>query len=207
MKILFFSDNHGNNRMLDNILLKSRKSDAVVCAGDFTIFENDMLEILKKLNSIGKPIILIHGNHETASEVILCCERLSNIHFIHKKYYIIENIVFFGYGGGGFSSTDSKFVIESNKFITSYPSIVDSIKSSNENTEVKLILVTHQPAFGTKLDLLDVHVGNKSITDFIVKYQPTIAVSGHIHETAGYEDKIKNTRVINPAWNGMIIDL
>ncbi|GIU69604.1 MAG: hypothetical protein KatS3mg002_0840 [Candidatus Woesearchaeota archaeon] len=34
------------------------------------------------------------------------------------------------------------------------------------------------------------HVGCENFRSFIEKYQPIIAVSGHIHETFGFEDKI-----------------
>jgi Icc-related predicted phosphoesterase len=45
------------------------------------------------------------------------------------------------------------------------------------------------------------------IIEFIKKYQPIIAMAGHLHENAEVEDKINKTRVINPGPNGMLLDL
>jgi uncharacterized protein len=202
MRVLFFVDTHGNETRLKKIIEKARNVDLLVCGGDFTIFEGEIDIVLHELNNIGKPVLIIHGNHETASSVQLACETLKNLHFIHKNYYISEDIIFYGYGGGGFSSKDEGFTHEAEKFMQEFHKI-----SEKNHKKYRLVLVTHGPPYATKLDDLGGHVGNQSITEFIIKHQPIIAMSGHIHETAGTEDKINNTKVINPGWDGMIIDL
>ena len=103
MRILFFTDIHGSTRHLNEIVEKSRNADIIACPGDLTIFENGLDEIFRKLNSTGKPIIVIHGNHESASSMSVLSLRYKNVHFIHKSYYIHEDVIFFGHGGGGFS--------------------------------------------------------------------------------------------------------
>jgi len=71
----------------------------------------------------------------------------------------------------------------------------------------------HCPPYGTRLDLApklkdlkpDVvaghviyeHVGSKSVRKAIEKYQPTMGLHGHIHESYGI-DKLGNTPIINP---------
>jgi len=202
MKVLFFVDTHGSGSKLRKIMEKSKDVDLLVCGGDFTIFENDMESVLHELNSIGKPVLIIHGNHETASSVMIGCEQLGNMHFIHRTYYIADHLIFYGHGGGGFSTRDDKFTRDSESFIEELDRI-----SHMHNKKYQIVLVTHAPAFGTMVDYLDTHVGNKSITEFILKHEPVLAMSGHIHETAGCEDKIHKTRLINPGWDGMIIDL
>jgi len=205
MKVLFFIDTHGSSPRLKKVLDKAKNADLVVCGGDFTIFENDMTRILHEMNNIGKPVLILHGNHETASALFAECTHLKNMHFIHKQMYIAEDIIFIGYGGGGFSIRDEGFT-------KTMDDILKEIKelSKKNNKEYRIVLVTHAPPFGTKLDDLgdgSSHVGNQSITEFIIKHQPILAMSGHIHESAGKEDKINMTRVINPGWDGMIIDL
>lgn len=202
MRALFFVDTHGSSSKMRRIIEKSKDVDLIVCAGDFTVFETDMKKILHELDSIGKPVLIIHGNHETASGVMIGCEQLENVIFIHRTYYIYNDFIFYGHGGGGFSIRDEKFTNDSKKFIEDL-----TMLSNKNNKKYKLVLVTHAPAHGTNLDYLDTHVGNKSITEFILKHAPILAVSGHIHETAGYEDRINKTRLINPGWDGMIIDL
>ena len=62
-----------------------------------------------------------------------------------------------------------------------------------------MVLVTHQPAWGTDVDLQAStrHVGSRSVRLFIEDYQPILAVSGHIHEAYG-TDLIGSTLLVNP---------
>jgi Icc-related predicted phosphoesterase len=200
MRVLLFADTHGSSSSIEKIKEKSKIADILVCAGDFTIFENDMSQILHELNSLGKPLLIIHGNHETASSVMLECEQLKNLHFIHRNYYISGNIIFYGFGGGGFSFRDEPFRRESELFMIEF-------KNLSEKKNYKLVLVTHAPPYETKLDYIGEYVGNHDIKEFILKHEPIFAVSGHIHENFGAEDRINSTKIINPGPDGIIIDL
>jgi Icc-related predicted phosphoesterase len=68
----------------------------------------------------------------------------------------------------------------------------------------KLILVAHDPPFGSKTAELPSgkNVGNKSVLEFIRRVQPDICLTGHIHE-ADTEDFIGKTKVLNPGMLGM----
>jgi uncharacterized protein len=203
MKALFFVDTHG--KPLDKIRKLSRDAEVLVCLGDWTVFESDMKEQLRELNSIGKPVVLIHGNHEDPEDVEMASHGLPNIHFIHKSYFTFKNVIFFGYGGGGFSHLDHKFEILSDAFMKD---LAQMEKKSNQS--YKLILLTHAPPYGTTLDDMGDswgHVGSKSIRKFIEKHQPHMAFSGHIHECFNRQDKIRNTFMMNPGPNGIIITL
>ena len=72
MKILVFVDLHGNKSSLMDIINRSKKKDIslVVCVGDFTIFGEQQDLFLAKLDKIGKPVLMIHGNHEDASKKV-----------------------------------------------------------------------------------------------------------------------------------------
>ncbi|MEM4637951.1 MAG: metallophosphoesterase [Candidatus Woesearchaeota archaeon] len=204
MRLLFFTDIHGSEKYLNEIIRKSHDADVLVCTGDLTIFEDNLDYILKKLNSIGKTVILINGNHESESTMAALCMRYKNLKFIHKSHYIIEDIIFFGYGGGGFSVNDSSFDKASEIFIKEYDKI-----SKRENKNFKLILLTHAPPYGTNIDNIsgdiEYHVGCRNIFEFIKKYQPLIAVSGHIHEAFELEDRIDKTLILNPGPRGKIL--
>jgi Icc-related predicted phosphoesterase len=200
MKVLFFVDTHGSVGSVRKLREKSKDAELLVCAGDFTIFENDMSQILREFNNIGKPLLLIHGNHETASGVMMECEQLKNLHFIHRNYYIADDTIFYGFGGGGFSIKDESFARESELFMLEF-------KKLSETKKYKLILVTHASPYGNRLDDLGGHVGNRSIAEFISRYHPMLAVSGHLHENAGADDRINMTRIINPGPDGMILEL
>ncbi|MBI2131199.1 metallophosphoesterase [Candidatus Woesearchaeota archaeon] len=115
MKLLAFTDMHGSMRAYRKIkkISRLRHPDVLVCAGDLTIFENKLVFFLRELNKIGKPVVIVHGNHEEPGSFDV---KLKNIHFIHKKYLIIGNILFLGYGGGGFSTVDNGFKKTGEKF-------------------------------------------------------------------------------------------
>ena len=191
MKILAFTDIHGNMKFLERLRKKAKKADIIVCAGDFTVFGVKTKQILGKINKLGKKTFLINGNHEDEEEVEKACSRLSNIVFIHKKSYTYGDCTIVGYGGGGFSIRDADFERFTKKFI------------GRKN----IILVTHPPPYGTELDMLWEHRGSKSIRDFIKKANPVLAINGHFHEHFGQESRLKSTILLNPGPYGKIIEI
>jgi Icc-related predicted phosphoesterase len=113
---------------------------------------------------------------------------------MHKELLETDGYVFMVYGGGGFSLKDPGFEKWSK----------EAMKKISEDK--KIILVTHAPPYGTKIDLvLDQSAGSKSIRQFIKLVQPKIAISGHLHENAGLRDRIDKTKVINPGPWGLIL--
>lgn len=198
MKILFFVDTHGSEQYHREIISKAKNVDLVVCAGDFTIFESNMPLLLRMFDSVGKPFIFIHSNHETSAALMASCQSLRNVKFIYNSHFVKDNILFFCYGGGGFSITDNNFDVIAENFIKT---------KQKDFPNHKLILVTHQPPHNTNLDNIGSHVGNINFRKFIERHQPLYAVSGHIHETFGVEDKIGKTILFNPGPVGRIIEV
>ena len=169
MILLAFVDLHEHAPFLKVLKRKAKKCDVILCAGDMSIFENDLAGMVKEIASFGKPVYIINGNHEEVSNVRKECEKYKNVHFVHKKVAKLDKeIALFGYGGGGFSFTDKGF----EKFI----------QTNKGKLGKKNVLLTHAPAHGTKVDLVnDEHAGCKSIKKYLKHV--TIAISGHIHET------------------------
>ena len=196
MKILAFVDMHGSNKALEKIKDRAKDVDIIVCAGDLTIFENEMEKLMMQLNKLKKPVLMIPGNHEDEQDLSQLCRVFDNITDINEKSFVFGEHIFFGYGGGGFSMVDSHFDKLSKKFIKE----IDKDK--------KVVLVTHAPPYKTKIDkIIDEHCGNKGIKNFILKVKPVLAISGHLHENAGKEDKVMGSKVINPGPFGKIISL
>ncbi len=192
MKILAFGDMHASKRALKEIEKKAKKADILVCCGDFTIFGNGTKEILRFFSGLKKELILIHGNHEDEKEVERESRKYGNIHFIHKKSIKIGDYEFIGHGGEGFSLRSREFEGFAKKFE----------KSKN------LILITHAPPYGTRLDKLRFgHCGNKSYSDFIKRAQPLLVICGHLHENELKKDKIGETLIVNPGPYGTIIEV
>lgn len=196
MKILAFSDIHEDYGAFDVLAEKAKDVDLILCAGDISVFENGIEDAIAMLDSLGKKVLCINGNHESENKMKKICEKTKNVSFIHDSYLFFEGIAIFGYGGGGFSREDDGFERFSRKI------------EKNIDYLGRGILLTHAPPYGTKLDLLgDHHVGSKSIKRFIEKFQPIVAVSGHIHETFKKTDKVNRTVVVNPGPEGAIIQI
>ncbi len=198
MKILTFVDLHGSKKAMERIKKLSSKVDLIVCAGDLSIFGNKIDELLFELNSIEKKMLIIPGNHEDFSELKKLCKLFDNIDYIDNGMMKLDNYLFFGYGDGGFSTVDETFERLGKKFE----------KEIKKHKDCKVVLVTHAPPHKTKLD--NIHgesCGNKAIRKFIQKNNILLAVSGHLHENSGKEDKLNGCKLINPGAYGRIVDV
>ncbi len=196
MKLLCFVDTHSNTKAINHLLKISKKVDILVCAGDITNWGEGLKSILKKFEKLKKIMLIIPGNHESEEEMHEACKNLKYVINLHKGAYFEGEFAFFGFGGGGFAMEDKNFEKISKKFF-------------KDAKGKKIILITHAPPFGTKLDNLPGlgHRGCMSIRKFIEDAQPLVHICGHLHETAGSVDKIGKTIIVNPGPHGRIIEL
>ena len=194
MRILAFVDVHGSKAALKKLREKAQKADLLICAGDVSIFEHGMSAIVEELDRFGKPLLIVHGNHESESSLRKACKGSKNILWLHDQLVLVENFAFFGHGGGGFSLEDKEFEASAKVWLGKIPS------------GKKFVFVTHAPAHKTALDALaDDHVGNKSYREFILATKPLVHICGHLHENAGKHDQIGKTLSINPGPLGKFI--
>jgi len=203
MKILAFVDIHGDSAAIKRIAEKEKKGkpDLLVCSGDVSNFGFGLFSLIKKL-SFGIPLLIIPGNHETREEIEYMGKKTNFVKNLHLKHFISGNYFFTGCGGGGFTKRHTEFEQSEKKF-------AEAIKKLKvKDHKYKIILVTHQPPYGTKLDYIHgEHAGSVSIRKFIEKYQPVLCLCGHLHENEGKMDKIGKTIVINPGPEGKIIEI
>ena len=202
MKLLAFADMHGSMKALKSItsLAKTKRPDYILCAGDFTVFEQNIVGILKSLDQLRIPVLMIPGNHETGDRLKELCKKHRYIIYLNKGVLETKDAVFIGNEGNGFSIDDPKF----RKWG------IDVLKDlrTRDFGNKKIVLMTHAPPYGTNTDrILEDHCGNKAVREFIEKLQPDIAVCGHLHECSGKTDHLKKTRIINPGPYGKIIQL
>lgn len=195
MKILAFADMHNSITAYKTAeaRVKKHNPDVICCAGDFTIFEQYMEEMIRKLDKLGKPVMLIHGNHEEESVTRKLCENSENLKFVHGKIIEYKGVQFLGWGGGGFQSRDKEF---------------EKWAKKAKLSDAPAVFITHAPPYGTALDLLgDEHCGNKSFSEFIKNHpQIKLAVSGHFHENFETLDKQGSTVFSNPGPAGQIYE-
>jgi uncharacterized protein len=198
MKFITFVDLHEDKKALRSLLARAKKDDIdfVICCGDLSTFGRGLKYVLKRFNTLKKKFYVIPGNHEEGGRII--DEAVKYYEYcinIHKKVIKIENYYLLGYGGPSFGLTDAEFRKLARGWYGKYK-------------DEKTVLITHQPPFNTKLDLLgERHVGNLDYRKFIERIKPKLSISGHLHETVNLVDKIGKTKLIHPGWDGMVVEL
>lgn len=203
MKILAFTDLHASITELKKIEGKIKKynPEAIFCCGDFTIFEQNIEAVLRKLDALGLPVYLIHGNHEMDAVVKKLCTKTKNVQFVHNKIFPLGDYTVVAHGGGGFYGRGK---------LAGDKEFEEFVKKNKDKITGKIILLTHAPPANSALDYIDWmddHVGCKSYMDFIKENKPVLALSGHIHETFGIIQKLGKTTLCNPGPGGKIITL
>jgi len=194
MKIFAFTDCHCEDRLDSKLIDNSKEAELIVCAGDFTTFGRNIDKIMKDFSKFNKPVLIIHGNHEEGEDFKKF--NISNVRYLHKKFYIKDNFVFFGYGGGGFSER-----------YTDLEELIPKIKEKSKGK--KLIVITHAPVYGTTTDFSDWagHVGSKSALKLIKETKPALFICGHMEENSGQIDNVGKTIIINPGDEGKLIEI
>lgn len=195
MKVLLCADMHNETDSLAVLSELSREVEFVICAGDMSLWGAGLKRTLEIMNSWGKRVFVIHGNHEDEEDTRFVCSKLDNLVFFHKDVIEFKGLTIIGFGGGGFSFRDKGFE--------------NFVKDLNVKDFSRTILVTHGPPFETCLDEVQkgVYVGCDSYKHFILKKKPLVAVSGHIHETGGVVCNLNDIVLINPGPEGVIIEL
>ena len=204
MRLLIFTDMHGEAKSFEKLKLKVEKDkpEAIVCAGDLTIFGSGLKSLLKRFDSFQIPMFVIPGNHETEEALEIYAKDLKFVQSIHLRAILFNSVLFIGCGGGGFTEQHAAFEQSEKDFASSINKI--KIKDATH----KVILVVHQPPHRTKLDYIyGAHAGSTSIRKFIERHHVDLCITGHIHENEGKKDKIGKTVIINPGPDGQIIEI
>lgn len=195
MEVYAFVDLHGMKKPFAKVMKRAKDADIVVCAGDISDWGRGYEPFIKALSTLGIPVLMIHGNHEHEDELRHVCSKYPNLIFVHKACYQLGKYLFFGYGGGGFAHENDDFAKVAKRF------------SKDIKKDSTVVMVTHGPPYGTKVDDLPSlgHRGCKSMREFIEKEQPILWVCGHLHETFNAMDMVGKTVVVNPGPEGKLI--
>jgi len=205
-KVMAISDIHGDTSFVKKLAEKAKKEnvDVIILAGDITFFEIETKNLIGPLLESKKPILLLPGNHESPSTTSFLANKY-NINHLHGNYFIHNNVAFFGAGGA-----------TSGPFFTPESEIYNLLKKSNDtinsqkfkNQITKKVMITHMHASGTIIEkIANFAPSSEVIRKAIENFKPDIAISGHIHESAGLEDKIGKTRVISVARKEVIFEI
>jgi uncharacterized protein len=194
MRLAIISDIHGSLSFLPGATQSLVQADVVVIAGDITTFGDVKAarSLVQSIRAINSRVVGVHGNCDPkAIEEFLGQEQLS----LHGCCRVVNEHAFVGVGGSLPCPGSTPNEIGE----TGFESILAQAMHENSDLARPLILVSHQPAHGTKLDRISQgrFSGSQAIRRFIEQYQPVLAISGHIHEARGI-DYIGSCTLVNP---------
>ncbi len=196
MRLLAFTDVHGDPGALRRLREKAQQADLIVTAGDFTVFEHDAARILAALAMFPKPVLLIPGNHEYSGRIEEACARIPNLHCVDRRAYRHGDLTFLGWGGGGFAPADSELE-------AAMPRIAKDLAGA------PFVLLLHGPPHGTALDRL-AHLGHRGCRTrraLIERTQPRLVLCGHLHENFGKTDCLGKSLLLNPGPDGTLLEI
>ncbi len=192
IRIIAFGDIHMDYKCVEEIP-NIAEVDLVIITGDLTNYGGvgEAQVVLKAIEELNKNILALHGNLDQPSVAEFLVEKGISIHGRGVK---ISDVGIFGVGGSNPTPFDTPIEYSEEEL----KEIVLKAYEDVKDAAVK-ILVSHTPPINTNADIISsgVHVGSKSIREFIEKYQPELCLTGHIHE-AKSTDKIGDTLILNP---------
>jgi Icc-related predicted phosphoesterase len=199
MRFLVISDIHARMEMVRRLMAVDMTAmDCIVIAGDITHFGGyvEAAAVLEPIIETNIPIVAVAGNCDTDGVEEYLADRKIGL---QGQYLRLGDMVFVGVGGSLPCPKTTPGEYGDNMLETALSRAVRQAgESSGGRGWDSLIVVTHQPAFGTKVDSVgERYTGSAAIRRFIEIYQPVLAVSGHIHDAFGV-DKVGKTILVNP---------
>ena len=198
-KILAVGDLHGDTGLAKKLAAKAKKEnvDLVIIAGDITHFEHSTKNLIGPFIKEKKPVLLIHGNHETFATVDFLSQLYPGTKNLHGYSFSKGDLGIFGCGGADFGISP----MSESGFLKTLKKAHEGVK--NKGTK---IMVTHMHPYRSKAEFSGFR-GSKGIRKALSEFKPDLLISGHIHEAEGIEEKIGKTRIINIGRKGKIIEL
>ena len=199
MKLLLFSDLHSDFPGASKLVELSREVDVVVAAGDYCLARRGLNEIIAALFPIPKPTVLVPGNAESHKELVHACHSWPNAHVLHGCQTTIDDVVFYGIGGG----------IPITPFgAWSWDFSEGEARTLLQDMQPGGVLISHSPPKGV-LDLSSDgrSLGSEAVREIIDIKKPELVVCGHIHGSAGQTAWLGRTSIINAGPEGIIWEL
>ena len=201
MKILIFSDIHGDLRVLERIL--AQPADLYIAAGDLATFGKGLDRCGEVLKPLGERLWVLPGNHETHDDTRALCERLGFVDFHRQVRALPSSRGVTQWAGLGYSNitpfnTPGEYSEEE----------ISNALAAFEGFE-PLYLVVHFPPWDTKLDEFarGKHAGSPALRAWVDRVQPAYLFCGHIHETAGLSEQLGVTQCFNVGKYGHVIEV
>ncbi len=195
MKLLLFSDLHGDAQAARSIVEHSSGFDLAIGAGDFANERRGLSECIAILKGMACPAILVAGNNESHQELQAACEVWDEARVLHGSGEELSGVQFFGLGGG----------------VPPTPFGSWSFDLSEGEAALLLgecprgaVLISHSPPLG----VLDVSsrgqsLGSAAVRRAVEEKRPALVVCGHIHASGGRWAEIDGVPVVNAGPRGI----
>ena len=180
MKVLIFSDTHGDLRSLEKVM--AQPADVYISAGDLSNFGKMLDRCGEVLKPLGDRLWALPGNHETHEQMRSFCEKFGFVDF-HRQLRKIGNS---NWAGLGYSN------ITPFKTPGEYSEAEISSALATFDGTPQLYLVVHFPPRDTKLDEYapGQHAGSPALRTWVERQKPLDLFCCHIHETSGITDNL-----------------
>lgn len=197
MKLLFFSDVHGDLSALARLL--ETEADYYVACGDLCTWARGFDAVGAILQHRAPNVYVLPGNHESETDIERMCNRFG-LNPLHGRVFEAEGwkIAGLGYSNPTPFDTPGEY---SEKEIAERLQVFAGLSP--------LILACHCPPHGTPLDRVPAgrHLGSTAIRDFLERHQPKWFFCGHIHEAEGAQAQLGATRAVNAGKRGYLLEL
>ena len=197
MKILIFSDVHGDVRALERIV--ATPADLYIAGGDLATFGKGLDRCGPPLQPLGEKLWVLPGNHETHEASRAFCQRYGFVDF-HRQ---VKPLGATHWAGLGYSNITP--------FRTPGEYSEDEIAKALAELEgpKPLYLVVHFPPHNTTLDEFSPgkHAGSSMLREWVERVQPAYLFCGHIHEAAGLSERLGATQCISLGKQGYLFEL
>jgi len=201
VKILIFSDIHGDLRAIERVL--AQPADLYIAAGDLANFGKGLDRCGEALKPLGERLWLLPGNHETHDDTRALCERFGFVDFHRQVRPLSSATGVIHWAGLGYSNitpfdTPGEYSEEE----------ISAALAAFEGFD-PLYLVVHFPPSDTALDQFapGKHAGSPALRRWVDRVQPARLFCGHIHETAGLTERLGKTQCINVGKAGYTIEI
>jgi Icc-related predicted phosphoesterase len=187
-KILAIGDIHGDTGLVKKLAERAKKEnvDVIILAGDLTMAEQSIENIVGPLIKTKKQVLLIPGNHESEATIDFL-SKMYGAKNLHGYGLRIGDLGIFGAGTAnmGIHSIGDSGIAKLLK--RAYKEIQGSKRK---------VMVTHIHPLGSKSEIFGFR-GSKAVRNAMEEFHPDILINAHIHEASGIEEQIGRTRVIN----------
>jgi Icc-related predicted phosphoesterase len=197
MRVLIFSDIHGDARALERIVAQA--ADIYIAAGDLSTFGRSLDKMGEILRPLGERCWVLPGNHETHEQTRDFCLRFGFTDF-HRQ---VRKLGATHWAGLGYSNitpfnTPGEYT---EKEIAAALALFEDLQP--------LYLVVHFPPQGTELDQVSRgrHAGSPTLRTWVERVQPPYLFCGHIHECAGQQDTLGVTHCFNVGKQGYTLEV